>query len=330
MDTRSLRSFVKIAETGSISRAGVSLGISQPSLSQQMLRLEDEVGLTLLRRTARGVLLTEAGRIFLEHARHILTSSEQAIEHVRQLTEPQGSVTLAVPYSISRIAGVALVEAFATQAPQVSLRLVEAFTGQIRGWLDEGKIDLGVLHGYGPFQQLSARPIASEELFLVGPPDKYGQSATNLPVVATEGMSALTMILPGPQHGLRQTVDHIAARLGVVINVSQELDAMAHVAGLVTRGHGHSILPLSAIASELAAGTISIARIGSGVFRRNLSLVRNSSRMVTHASVRCEDLTVQVLGQLIASGIWQAELAEGLPRLGNAGELPRKERKAKY
>jgi LysR family transcriptional regulator, nitrogen assimilation regulatory protein len=312
LDTRHLQGFVKIAETGSISRAAVSLAISQPSLSQQLMRLEEEVGTPLLRRTSRGVLLTEAGRIFLEHARQIIAGTEQALEHVRQLSEPSGAVTLAVPYSISKLAGVRLVEAFAEHAPQVSFRLVEANTGQIRGWLDESKIDLGILHGEGPFRNLTVRTLASEELFLIGPAGAYGPSTRDMPAVQLDELAGMPMILPGPQHGLRQTVEQTAARLGVTIVVAHELDAMTHVAGLVARGRGHSILPHIAIADDLAAGKVSIARIGQGVFRRTLSLARNNTQLVTHASVRAEDLSAKVLARLIAKGEWRAEPAEGL------------------
>ena len=77
MDTRYLTSFVKVAETGSISRAAFSLGLSQPSLSQQIMRVEGEVGLPLFRRTTRGVLLTDAGRIFLDHARRHFTAAAE-------------------------------------------------------------------------------------------------------------------------------------------------------------------------------------------------------------------------------------------------------------
>ena len=86
MDARLLRTFLKTIELGSISRAADALGVAQPSLSQQILRLEDEVGAKLLRRTARGVATTEAGRIFEEHARHILRTIDQALEDIRQLS----------------------------------------------------------------------------------------------------------------------------------------------------------------------------------------------------------------------------------------------------
>jgi LysR family transcriptional regulator, nitrogen assimilation regulatory protein len=245
---------------------------------------------------------------------------------VRQLTEPSGAVTLALPYSLSKLAGVTLVEAFAEHAPQVSFRLVEANTGQIRGWLEEAKIDLGILHGSGPFQNIAMRPLASEELFLVGPAGAYGTTPEDAPSVPLEALPGLPMILPGPQHGLRQTIDQTAARLGLTVTIAHELDALGHVAGLIARGRGQSILPLVAITDELAAGKVSIARIGSGVFRRTLSLARNGAQLVTHASVFAEDLTAKVLARLIAKGAWRAEPAEGLSFPGE-GEPVRKNRK---
>ena len=307
MDTRHLRSFLKVADTGSITRAAESLGIAQASLSQQLLRLESELGFDLLRRTPRGVSLTEAGRVFQEHARQILRGAEQAIEDGRRFgAEPTGEVILAAPYSICKVAGVVLVEAFLRHAPQVSFRLVEAFTGQIRGWLDDGKVDLGVLHDLGPLRHLTARRLATEELYLVGPAGRYGDIEA-MPDAPVADLAELPMILPGLPHGLRQVIEQEAARFGVVLKVRQEIDAMAYIGDLVAAGHGYSVLPLPVISDALGAGRISIARIGGGVIRRTLCLVRNRSQVVTHASIRCEDLTVKVLSRLIEKGVWLAE-----------------------
>jgi LysR family nitrogen assimilation transcriptional regulator len=307
VDTRYLRSFLKVADTGSITRAAESLDIAQASLSQQILRLESELGFDLLRRSPRGVTLTEAGRVFQEHARQILRSADQAVEDGRKFkSEPTGEVILALPPSISRVAAVPLVEAFLRHAPGLRFRLVEAFTGQIRGWLDAGKVDLGVLHELGALRHLTARRLASEELYLVGPAGRYG-GLDAMPDVALSEVAELPLILPGMPHGLRQVIEQEAAREGVSLNVRQDLDAMWAIGELVADGVGLSILPLPAVAEALAAGRVSVARIGGGAIRRTLCLVRNSGQLVTHASVRCEDLTVKVLARLIEKGVWRAE-----------------------
>lgn len=308
MDTRHLRSFLKIADLRSITRAAESLGIAQPSLSQQLLRLEDEVGFKLFRRTARGVIVTEAGRIFEEHARQILRGTDQALEDVRHLKDAaSGQVVFAMPYSLSRLLGVPLFEAMLEHAPHVSIRLVEAMTGHIRGWLDQSKIDLGILYDLGPLRHLSARRLASEELVLVGPTGEFGDAAHPGEVTAQD-LARYPLILPGPANGHRHLLDREAARLGVALDVAHDIDAIGHIGALVAAGHGYSILPRGAVASELLQGQVSVASIGGGTLRRTLCLVRNSSQVVTQASVLVEDLTIKILAQLIARGEWIAEL----------------------
>ncbi len=306
METRYLRSFLKIAETGSITRAADSLGIAQPSLSQQLLRLEDEVGVPLFSRTARGVTLTDSGRLFQEHARQILREVDLAVEDLRHLDdEPVGSVILALPHSLSQVAGIALFEAMAARAPRVRFRLVEAMTAQIWGWIEDAKVDLGILNYLGPRRGLTFRGLASEELFLIGPPGRFGAPDAPPDITMAE-LAGLPMILPGLPHGLRQLVDQEAARHGVALQVAHDMDVIAHMGALIAAGHGCSILPLAAVSGDLAAGRVTVARIEQGAVRRRLALVRNGAAVVTHASMRCEDVIVAVLGRLIAEGRWQA------------------------
>ena len=307
MDARQLRTFLKIVELGSLTRAADALGVAQPSLSQLLLRLEDEVGVKLFRRAARGVAITEGGRIFEEHARHILRTIDQALEDVRQLKgEATGKVSFAMPMSVSLVFGVQLVESALKHAPRVSLRLIEAFSGYIRTWLDEGSIDLGILYDVGPLRHLSVKRLAREELYLVGPAGRFGALDAAAAVSARE-LAEFELILPSPQHGMRQFLDREAQRLGLNLKVGTEIDALAHIPRLVADGYGYSILSLPAVREDLAAGRVSVARIESGALRRTLCLVRNPSSMVTRASVRVEDLFVKIMRQMIIKGRWRAE-----------------------
>lgn len=298
MDTRQLRVFLKIAEMGSITRAANALDLAQPSLSQQLLRLEDEVGSKLFRRTARGVTMTEAGLVFEDHARRILRCSEQALEEMQRFKgEALAKVTLAMPFSVSKLLGVQLAEATMQEAPSVSLRLVEAFSGQVRAMLDEGSIDLGLLYDVEPLDHLSVERLSSEELFLVGPPGRLGGVDSR----STVGdLSALPLILPGPQHGLRQFLDREAQRLGFRLRVVSEIDSLQHIAGLVSDGHGYTILPLSAVEGEIQAGAVSAASVGDGAFRRTLCLARRSGAAVSDASRRVAEVTVKTVARMTA------------------------------
>lgn len=313
MDTRHLRAFLRTADLRSISQAADSLGIAQPSLSQQLLRLEDEVGFRLFHRTARGVTLTDAGRVFQEHARHILRGIEQALEDVREASAAaSGEVVLALPHTVSQLIGIPLIEAVLRDAPQVSLRLVEAFSSGIRAGLEAGTIDIGILNDRGPLRHFAARKLVSEELFLVGPAGRFGPSPAAAPHVSPADLGEFALITPGDQLDLRTFLDREAARLGFTYRLAMELDAVAHVAALVARGHGLAILPLPAVSAALAAAEVSIAHLGDGSLRRTLCLVRNRAQVVTHASVVVEDLLARAIASAIAEGRWDARLHAGL------------------
>lgn len=308
MDTRYLKSFLRTADLRSISRAAESLGIAQPSLSQQLLRLEDEVGFKLFNRTVRGVTVTEAGRIFQEHARHILSNIDQALEDIQEINAAaSGQAILALPYSVNRLIGVDLVEAVINHAPTTSVRLVEAMTGNIRGWLDGARIDLGILYDLGPLRHLSSRRLASEEMYLIGPAGTFGSTAEDAPNIALDRLKDFPLITSGPQHGLRNFLDHEAVRLGFSYRVTHEIDAVATITALVAKGHDYTILSKPAVADDLFTGKLSYARVGDGALRRKLCLVRNPAQVVTHASARIEDLVIKVMGSLIAKGAWEAE-----------------------
>lgn len=309
MDTAHLKAFLRIAEAGSISRAAEALGIAQPSLSQQLLRLEDEIGFKLFRRTARGASLTEAGRVFQEHARQILRDAEQALADVRQLKSlASGEVVLAMPHTVCKVIGLELVEALAREAPQIQLRPMEAFGPTIRAGLEAGTIDLAVLHDRNLPRHLSARRLLSEEIFLVGPPGRFGASAGEAPMMAAVDLDGFDLITPGDQFDLRFFLDREAARLGFSYRLLMEVEAVGLLIDLVARGHGWSILPLPAIADALAEGRVSVARIGGGSVRRTLCVVRNRAQVVTHASVLVEDLMTRTIARAIAAGRWDAEL----------------------
>ncbi len=102
MDFRNLRYFVEIVERGSMKRAAESLYVAQPALSQQVKKLEEELGVKLLARSVRGVVPTEAGRELLTRARLILDQVHDARQVIQAGSrDPQGSVVLGLPSSVS-------------------------------------------------------------------------------------------------------------------------------------------------------------------------------------------------------------------------------------
>lgn len=309
MDTTHLKAFLRIAETGSISRAAQSLGIAQPSLSQQLLRLEDEVGTLLFERTARGVILTDAGRVFRERAQQVLHVADQALadaRHVRE--EARGQIVIAMPPSLASLLGGALVREIAVAAPLVTVRVVEAFSGTIRGWIEAEKIDLGIIYDTGPFMHLVTSRLATDEIVLVGGPERF---ASGLHEVAPEELRGATLIASGRQHGLRQVLDAYATRHSIDWRSPREADSLVTVLDLAASGFGLGVLPLCAVSDNCWSGKITLARFPHGGLWRPLTLVRNPAHVLTHASVWVGNAVRVLMKQLVSQGDWQARIENG-------------------
>src|SRR4051812_25823778 len=311
MEGHQLRCFLAAAELGSITRAAARLDIAQPTLSQILLRLEEELGIKLFERTARGVHLTDPGRIFQEHARIILRDMDRARAEVRgHDTAAPAAVSIGLPSSISNLVGARLVIAARERLPNVSVRLDEAFSGHIRAWLEEGRIELGVLHHADALQHLSVRRLAVEECCLVGPPGHFGprdRHGIASDPVSLVGSPLRPLIMPTREHGLRRLVEREAQAQGAELEVEIELDSLNPIRTLVATGHGYTVLSHSAVQEDLATGRLSAAPLGRPAIRRPIYLVRNPTRAVTRASVRVEDLLVSLLQGMAADGTWLAE-----------------------
>ncbi|TKI05517.1 LysR substrate-binding domain-containing protein [Martelella alba] len=146
MDQKSLISFLVLAEELQFSRAASRLGLTQSALSQQIARLEKELGVALFERTKRSVRLSDCGQVFLSDAQDVITQIDKAVETARRAAKGQlGKLTIAyvdaAPFSILS----PLLIAFRRQYPDVRISLHEMTSGEQFSALQQGKIDVGLL-----------------------------------------------------------------------------------------------------------------------------------------------------------------------------------------
>ena len=146
MELRHLRYFVAVAEAENVSRAALKLHVSQPPLSRQIRDLEDELGFLLLKRTAKSVSLTEAGRTFLNEARAVLQHADEAVKKARALasTEP---TELHVGHSPTPFAEILpkTLRAFQRAMPNVHVRLHDWSNKTILEGVRDGRLQLGLI-----------------------------------------------------------------------------------------------------------------------------------------------------------------------------------------
>lgn len=307
MDIRQLRYFVAIAEEGSLSAAAQRVNVAQPSLSQHVISLERELDVTLLERSSRGVSLTESGEVLLDHGRRIIAAMDVAAEAVRQSgSAPQGEVTFGLPSSIAMVLSVPLAETVRLELPKVRLRAIDAMSGFIKTWLEDQSIDLGMLYDLGSVRHLSHRQLMTEELHFFSAPDAWPFNSRAGSPVPVADLPQVELVLPSPHHGLRIMIERNIKPHGVTLDVATEMDGLGQIKTMVARGSGYTILAPAAAIDFVERGELIMAPIVEPRLVRPVYLVRNPAKPVTRASRELERITLEVIRDLVARGIWQA------------------------
>jgi len=280
MDFRNLRYFVEIVEQGSMKRAAESLYVAQPALSQQVKKLEEELGVKLLSRSVRGVVPTEAGRELLTRARLILDQVHDARQVIQAGSrDPQGNVVLGLPSSISAALSVPLIVRMQQIYPKIALRVVEGTSGYVLDWLRSGQLDFCVLHGVQRDAGISTTPLFTEELFLI---ESVNARRRRRPVRFAQ-LADMDLILPGRHHGLRDMLDRLALEHNVVLAPKVEIDAFMQMKALAKLGIGNTVLSRAAVAEELTRGELTAVPIIAPRIERHMVLARASNRPVSNA-----------------------------------------------
>ena len=240
MEITQLRHFVRIAETGSYVKAADLLDIAQSTLSRQVRALEVELRASLFYRHGRGVLLTEAGKKFLEYARGVLHLMDAAAIAVRDSESAfEGQLVIGMAPSIGRACIPTLLPQLTERFPKAAISVVEGLSGVLYDGVLLGQMDFALLYNPAASPNIGITPIVSEPLYLIGSAPVGADPAR----VTLAELARLPLILPHGNHSVRVAVESAAARLGLAVNVTLQVDASYSTMELVAQGMGYSIMP---------------------------------------------------------------------------------------
>jgi DNA-binding transcriptional LysR family regulator len=244
VELRHLRYFVAVAEMENVSRAALKLHVSQPALSRQIHDLEDEIGFCLLKRTAKSVRLTDAGRVFLDHARALLQHADEAVKKARAVASAERT-ELHVGYSPTPVAHILpkTLRAFQHAMPNIHVRLHDWSNKAILDGVRDGRLQLGLI--VSPPKASSRRDLRYEELFhervcvAVAPQHPIARRrAIPLTEVAVEPLIALT------REDYPEYYDYLSIIFSKVKQkprVVEEHDSLAGIPASVEAGTGVAI-----------------------------------------------------------------------------------------
>jgi len=245
MEFNQLRYVSAIVETGTFSRAAERCKIAQPSLSQQVLKLEKELGTRLFDRLGRSVRLTEAGRAFLPHARAILEQIEMARSSVADKNaDLRGSVAVGVIPTVAPYLLPSYTAAFAKKYPDAKLRIVEETTSVLVEGLRDLSIDVAILALPLRHKDLELFPIRIEPLFAALRKDHPRARAESIALNELRGES-FVMLRDG--HCFRDLSIGACTHARITPNIAFESGQFSSLLGMVAAGVGVSLIPEMAI-----------------------------------------------------------------------------------
>ena len=303
MELRQLRYFSAIAKHGSFSKAAEQVFVAQSALSHQLAQLESELGARLFHRSRRGVVLTEAGRVFLAHATAILRQVEDARASVMNVAgEPSGKVVFGVPHSASNALALPLLQAVREQLPKVELELTEELTGNLVPQLRSGQINLAVLFDDGTLDEFARTVLLDEHLSLIS-----SATAADRPraAVSLRQALALPLILPAHPHGVRPIIETAAREHGLPVpNVVADISSISILRTTLLAGMGHTLLPVMPLQHDLASGALCAVPVAPALTRR-LVLCASKHIPLSAAATAVVQLVQGLTQTLCTSGAWQ-------------------------
>ncbi|MBV8815198.1 MAG: LysR family transcriptional regulator [Verrucomicrobia bacterium] len=249
-----LRYFAAVARLGNFSRAAEECRVAQPSLSQQILKLEDEVGERLFERTRRRAILTSAGGLFLPHALSILEEAERGRQEIREMSGKirgkiqVGALPTIAPYFLPGIVG-----PFREKYPGAELIIHEDTTSQLLRNLEENQLDLAVISDGSPGSGIQVEDLFSEELLLCLPLNHA--LAKRRKVVAAD-LHSERFIVMQEGHCLGAQAQQFCESKGFRPRVSCRSAQIGTVLAMVRAGLGISLIPDMARRSEPGEGVV--------------------------------------------------------------------------
>ncbi len=305
MDLRQLKTFICVAESGSLSRASDRLRIAQPALSRQIKLLEHQVGVPLFDRHIRGMELTEAGSDLLRRVSGVVRQLETTMQDIQSThSEISGNVALALMPTIAMVIASRIVARVSEELPQVSLRIREGYSVDIIEWMQRGDVDISFLYGPASDLHLRCRDLLREELVFISPPGVLNRKDK---LISFDRVATLPLVVPGRRYALRRLLETNAKSAGVTLTIAYEVDSYFATKSMVMSGIGHSFLPRASVMDDIASGAMEARSIEPDGLWRDVVLGLPQERANTRAAAAVVEILTREVSDMIESGAWAAK-----------------------
>jgi LysR family carnitine catabolism transcriptional activator len=278
---RQMRAAVAVARNGSFGGAAAALHISQPALTVQMRELEQDLGLRLFDRGARGAEPTRIGGEVVETFARLLRELDTVLAGARETASRRaGLVRLAVLPSIGTTLLPATLTELRRTSPGIRVQVHDAVAGRIQRLVRDGVVELGICPDIDPDPSLVTAPLFADALVAVLP---RRHALARRAGVTLAALVAEPLILTDPESSVRALFDRACAARGIAVSAAYEATYISTVLALVRAGLGVGVLPASSVEAGgdpgLVARPVTDADLG-----RRIVLVRRAGRSISPAA----------------------------------------------
>ena len=286
MEIHQLRYFVAVADEGSFSRAAAREHVAQPSLSQQIQKLEAEMGERLFDRLPRSIVLTDPGQCLLTFARKILVEIADARHSVDELNrEVVGKLAVGAIPTIAPYVLPGLIGKFREHYPKVALEIFEDTTENLVRRLDDGEVDIALVSTCGESPTLELHSLGREPLSVLLP-NKHRLAKKKQ--IKWSDLKSEKFLLLHEVHCLSHQVHQLLASHHLQPELALQGAQLGTVARLVGAGIGVSLVPQMMVEDELVPGCVSLP-FGPPAPVRELNLLRNPLRFRSKAAAAFQE-----------------------------------------
>jgi DNA-binding transcriptional LysR family regulator len=254
MDIRQLKSFVDVATNGSYARTAAIAGVAQSALSRQMSALERGIGGRLFHRTGRGVVLTELGERMLPRARALVADAAAWLDAARgERAQPHGEVTLGAVPVASRGLIASLAGELRNSHPDIRLRALEGYSGQVEEWLASGRVEIAIYNRYRRGRIANAEVLARTEVHLIAR-RKHGVARRR--ELAVRSLAEIPLAMPVRPNSLTSVLTGLAASQHFELDIRFEAGSTPLIRDVMLASDLATISPREVFSREIAAGEL--------------------------------------------------------------------------
>jgi DNA-binding transcriptional LysR family regulator len=281
VELSTLRVFMTVANERSFSRAAEKLARTQPAVSLALQRLESELGEKLLDRSAKDVMLTDAGRTVLEYARRFQNLESELQNSMAELRDHSAGRLVIGANESTGLYLLRHIERYRRLYPKVKVQVRRSFSSRIPAEIMDGNLELGVISYQPRDERLQSRVIFTDSLaFVVSPKHRLAKRA-EVPILE---LGDETFIAHNVLSPYREIVLRVFHERGVQLNMDIEMPTVETIRWMVEENQGVAFLPRMCVEQEIAEKRLVAVRVPEIEVERKIYLVQPSRRAVSYAA----------------------------------------------